>query len=173
MTGNLSSRTDTREPDRNNVNSDELYRKITWRLIPFLFICYVIAYLDRVNIGFAAVQMKDDLGFSDAVYGLGAGIFFIGYVLFEVPSNMLLIKIGAKKTIMRIMIGWGIVSICFMFVETPTQLYVLRFLLGVFEAGFVPGVIFYLTFWFPQHLRGRMMAIFLSATAIAGVFGAP
>ena len=85
MTGNLSSRTDTREPDRNNVNSDELYRKITWRLIPFLFICYVIAYLDRVNIGFAAVQMKDDLGFSDAVYGLGAGIFFIGYVLFEVP----------------------------------------------------------------------------------------
>jgi hypothetical protein len=113
-------------------SSDEttrIYRKITWRLIPFLFICYVAAYLDRINIGFAQLQMKQDLGFSDAVYGLGAGIFFFGYMLFEVPSNLLLEKIGARKTLLRIMVIWGLISTGMMFVQTPTQLYIARFLL--------------------------------------------
>lgn len=173
MTNEASSQGNIHLSNFREVDSAALYKKIFYRLIPFLFICYVSAYLDRVNVGFAIVQMKSDLAFSDAVYGLGAGIFFIGYFIFEVPSNLLLMKIGAKKTIMRIMLGWGAVSIGFMFIQTPIQFYGLRFLLGMFEAGFVPGVIFYLTFWFPQKLRGRIMAIFLSATAIAGVIGAP
>src|SRR5690349_21676240 len=116
-----------------------LYSKVTWRLVPFLFICYVASYLDRINIGFAQLQMKADLGFSDAVYGLGAGIFFIGYFLFEVPSNLLLEKIGARKTITRIMVIWGLVSACMAFVHAPWAFYILRFFLGAFEAGFFPG----------------------------------
>lgn len=152
---------------------DGVYRKIAWKVLPLLFISYVIAYLDRVNLGFAALRMQEDLGFSAAIYGLGAGIFFIGYVLFEVPSNLFLARIGARKTITRIMVGWGIVSSCMMFVQTPTQFYVLRFLLGAFEAGFFPGIILYLTFWFPSRLRGGIIAIFMSAIAIAGVIGGP
>lgn len=155
------------------MTSEALYKKVAWKLLPFLFLSYVVAYLDRVNIGFAALRMQHDLNFSDAAYGLGAGIFFLGYVLFEVPSNMLLTRIGARKTIMRIMIGWGALSSAMMFVQTPTHFYVLRFFLGVFEAGFFPGIILYLTYWFPAHLRGGIIAIFMSAIAVAGIIGGP
>lgn len=157
-------------------SSDEtarIYRKITLRLIPFLFICYVVAYLDRINIGFAQLQMKQDLGFSDAVYGLGAGIFFFGYMLFEVPSNLLLARFGARKTLLRIMVIWGLISAGMMFVQTPTQLYIARFLLGVFEAGFFPGIILYLTYWYPSGMRARIIALFMSGIAIAGILGGP
>lgn len=128
-------------------DEDVAYARVTWRLVPLLFICYVAAYLDRVNVGFAKLQMLNDLKFSEAVYGLGAGIFFIGYFLFEVPSNLLLHKLGARRWIARIMISWGVISGCMMFVQTPTMFYVLRFLLGLAEAGFFPGIILYLTYW--------------------------
>ena len=150
-----------------------VYRKVTLRLLPFLFICYVSAYLDRINVGFAQLQMKQALGFSDAVYGLGAGIFFAGYFLFEVPSNLLLRRIGARKTLSRIMLLWGITSASMAFIASPTVFYVLRFLLGVFEAGLFPGVILYLTYWYPSRRRGQMMAVFLTAVAMAGVVGGP
>ncbi|KAB5625414.1 MFS transporter [Pseudomonas putida] len=150
-----------------------IYRKITQRLIPFLFICYVFAYLDRVNIGFAAIHIKEDLGFSDAVYGLGAGLFFIGYFMFEIPSNLILEKIGARLTLMRIMIVWGLISGSFAFITTPTQFYIARFLLGAFEAGFFPGVVLYLTFWYPSAMRGRIIAMFMTAIAVAGILGGP
>jgi D-galactonate transporter len=146
---------------------------VTWRLIPFLFLCYVVAFLDRINIGYAQLQMKQTLPFSDAVYGLGAGIFFIGYFLFEVPSNLMLAKVGARRTLLRIMFCWGIVAAAMMFVSTPTMFYVLRFLLGVFEAGFFPGVLLYLTYWYPNARRGRIIALFMSATAIAGILAGP
>jgi len=152
---------------------DATYRKVTWRLIPFLFLCYVVAFLDRINIGYAQLQMKQSLPFSDAVYGLGAGIFFIGYFLFEVPSNLMLAKVGARKTLLRIMSLWGLVAAAMMFVSTPTMFYVLRFLLGVFEAGFFPGVLLYLTYWYPNARRGRIIALFMSATAIAGILAGP
>ena len=141
--------------------------------MPFLFACYIFAYLDRVNVGFAKLRMLDALGFSEAVYGLGAGIFFLGYVLFEVPSNVLMLKLGARRTIARIMVAWGIISAAMMLVETPTQFYLLRFLLGVAEAGFFPGVILYLTFWFPAARRGRVTALFATAVALSTVIGAP
>jgi D-galactonate transporter len=150
-----------------------VYRKVNFRLIPFLFICYVAAYLDRINIGFAQLQMKQDLGFSDAVYGLGAGIFFFGYALFEVPSNLLLEKIGARKTLIRILVLWGLTSAGMMFVTTPTQLYVTRFLLGLFEAGFFPGIILYFTYWYPTRMRARIIALFMSGMAVAGIIGGP
>ncbi|MEQ8663691.1 MAG: MFS transporter [Gammaproteobacteria bacterium] len=150
-----------------------VYARVAWRLLPFLFTCYIFAYLDRVNVGFAKLRMLDALGFSEAVYGLGAGIFFLGYVLFEVPSNVLMLKLGARRTIARIMIAWGIISAAMMLVETPTQFYLLRFLLGVAEAGFFPGVILYLTFWFPAARRGRVVALFATAVALSTVIGAP
>ena len=156
--------------------SDEVRRtfaKVTLRIIPFLFVCYVFAYLDRVNIGFAALQMKQDLAFSDAVYGLGAGIFFLGYFLFEVPSNLLLEKIGARKTLMRIMVVWGCISASFAFITTPTQFYLARFLLGAFEAGFFPGIVLYLTYWYPPAMRGKIITLFMSAIAVSGVIGGP
>src|SRR5919205_138877 len=134
-----------------------IYKKITWRLIAFLFICYMMSYLDRINVGFAQLQMKQDLGFSDAVYGLGAGIFFAGYFLFEVPSNLYLVKIGARKTMTRILICWGLASASLMFVNSPTMFYVIRFLLGVFEAGFFPGVVFYLSCWYPGARHGHVL----------------
>ena len=152
---------------------DRVYARVTWRLVPFLFACYIFAYLDRVNVGFAKLRMLDDLGFSETIYGLGAGIFFIGYVLFEVPSNLLMLRLGARFTIARIMIAWGLISMAMMFVTTPTEFYVLRFLLGVAEAGFFPGVILYLTFWFPAERRGRVTALFATAVAISTVLGAP
>ncbi len=149
------------------------YAKVFWRIVPFLMLCYVVAYLDRVNVGFAKLQMSQDLGFSEAVFGLGAGIFFLGYFFFEVPSNLLLHKVGARVWIARIMITWGILSGCFMFVESATSFYILRFLLGVAEAGFYPGVILYLTYWYPAHRRARIIAVFMSAIPVAGIFGNP
>ncbi|AKJ67186.1 MFS transporter [Pandoraea thiooxydans] len=149
------------------------YRKVGWRLIPLLLICYVVSYLDRVNVGFAKLQMVSDLKFSETVYGLGAGIFFFGYFLFEVPSNIILHKVGARVWIARIMITWGIVSGATMFVSTPETFYVMRFLLGLAEAGFFPGIILYLTYWYPSARRGRMTAWFMTAVALSGFVGGP
>ncbi len=149
------------------------YRKVAWRLIPLLLVCYVVAYLDRVNVGFAKLQMMDELKFTDTVYGLGAGIFFIGYFLFEVPSNVILHRIGARVWIGRIMITWGLLSAGMMYVTSPTMFYVMRFLLGVAEAGFFPGIILYLTYWYPAQRRGRITAMFMTAIALSGVIGGP
>lgn len=153
--------------------TDALYRKISWRLLPLLLACYMVAYIDRVNVGYAQLQMKQTLPFGDGVYGLGAGIFFIGYFVFEVPSNMLLKRIGARMTLLRIMLCWGAVAAATMFVRTPTQFYAARLMLGVFEAGFLPGVVVYLTDWFPSARRGRAVAIFMSAAVAAGVVAGP
>ncbi|WP_334007129.1 MFS transporter [Burkholderia cepacia] len=150
-----------------------LYSKLNWRLLPFLLLCYTFAYLDRVNIGFAKLSMQSDLGISDAVYGLGAGIFFLGYVLFEIPSNLLLPRIGARKTISRIMVLWGLTSAGMMFVHNETTFYGMRFLLGVFEAGFAPGMIFYLTYWYGQRRMAGVMAVVMLAGPIGGAFGSP
>ncbi|CAG9165053.1 Putative metabolite transport protein NicT [Cupriavidus laharis] len=152
---------------------DATYRKVSWRLVPFLLLCYVVAYLDRVNVGFAKLQMLNDLKFSETIYGLGAGIFFIGYFLFEVPSNVILHKVGARIWIARIMITWGAISAAMMFVTTPTMFYVLRFLLGIAEAGFFPGIILYLTYWYPANRRGRTTTFFMTAIALSGVIGGP
>jgi len=152
---------------------EALYRKVALRLIPLLLACYVVAYLDRVNVGFAKLQMMDQLGFSDTVYGLGAGMFFIGYFLFEVPSNIILHRMGARVWIGRIMISWGLISAAMMFVTTPMMFYVMRFFLGVAEAGFFPGIILYLTYWYPAERRARITAIFMTGIAIAGVIGGP
>lgn len=151
----------------------QVYKKVAWRLVPFLCLCYLAAYLDRVNVGFAKLQMLSDLSFSNTVYGLGAGIFFLGYVLFEVPSNILLHKVGAKLWIARIMVSWGVIGAAMAFVQTSTQFYVLRFLLGVAEAGFIPGVLLYLTYWFPAAWRGRIIALFLAAIPMSNIIGGP
>jgi sugar phosphate permease len=150
-----------------------MYARIGWRIMPLLLAAYVVAFLDRINVGYAQLQMKQTLAFSDAVYALGAGIFFIGYLLFEVPSNLMLEKIGVRKTLLRIMVGWGAVAVAMMFVQTPTQFYVLRFLLGAFEAGFTPGVLLYLTYWYPPARRARMMAIFLLGAIVASLIAGP
>lgn len=149
------------------------YRKIAFRLMPFLMLCYFCAYLDRVNVGFAKLQMMSDLQFSEAVYGLGAGIFFIGYFLCEVPSNIVLHKVGARRWIARIMITWGILSGCFAFAQTEWQFYTLRFLLGVAEAGLAPGLLLYLTYWFPSYRRARMTVLWFIAIPISGMIGGP
>lgn len=154
--------------DRSNI-----YARITWRLLPFLTLCYLFAYLDRINVGFAKLQMQADIGLSDAAYGLGAGIFFLSYMLFEIPSNLLFPKIGARKTFSRIMILWGLTSASMMFVQNANMFYALRFLLGVFEAGFAPGLIFYLTYWFPQKRMARAMSIIMLAGPLGGILGAP
>ena len=147
--------------------------KVFWRIVPFLMLCYVVAYLDRVNVGFAKLQMAGELGFSETVYGLGAGLFFIGYFLFEVPSNMALARVGARVWIARIMATWGVLSCAFVFVNSATMFYVLRFLLGAAEAGFYPGVIYFLTHWFPAQRRARVITVFMAAIPIAGIFGNP
>jgi len=152
---------------------DATYTKVSLRLIPFLFLCYVAAYLDRVNVGFAKLQMLNDLKFSDTVYGIGAGIFFIGYFLFEVPSNIILAKTGARVWITRIMVTWGIISSAMMFANSASTFYILRFLLGVAEAGFFPGIILYLTYWYPARRRARIVALFMTAVALSGVIGGP
>jgi len=149
------------------------YSKVDRRLIPFLFLCYVLAYLDRVNIGFAKLQMLKDLSLSDAAYATGAGIFFVGYFLFEVPSNILLKRFGARAWIARIMISWGVISAGMMFVRSEWAFYGMRFLLGLAEAGFFPGIIFYLTLWYPSRLRSSRTALFVSAIAVSGVLGNP
>ena len=152
---------------------DVLYNKVSWRLVPFLLLCFVVAYMDRVNIGFAKLQMQADLGLSDTVYGVGAGIFFVAYFLFEVPSNLLMTRTGARRWIARIMVSWGLISGAMMLVHSAASFYLLRFLLGLAEAGFFPGVILYLTYWYPAHRRARIVALFMSGVALAGVIGGP
>ncbi|MEO6909554.1 MAG: MFS transporter, partial [Edaphobacter sp.] len=156
-----------------SVNGRAVYGKITLRLIPYLFLLYIVAYLDRVNVGFAAMDMQRELHYSNTVYGTGAGIFFIGSALFDLPSNLMLARVGARIWIARIMISWGVVSTCMMFVRSPESFYILRFLLGACEAGFFPGMIFYLTYWYPSHERARAVAKFMTATSLAGVVGGP
>ncbi|MYU16114.1 MFS transporter [Streptomyces sp. SID8361] len=152
---------------------DTVYRKIKWRILPLLVVCYVVAFVDRSNIGFAKLEFAGPLGFSDAVFGLGASLFYLGYVLFEVPSNLMLHKVGARKTFLRIMIPWGLASAVTAFMTTPAHFYTVRFLLGVFEAGFFPGVLLYLSFWIPAERRASVNALFLSAMAISGIVGGP
>lgn len=148
-------------------------RKVTWRLIPFLFVLYVIAWLDRVNVGFAGLEMNADLGFSSTVFGFGSGIFFLGYCLFEIPSNIILERVGARVWIARIMVTWGLISVGLMFVRTPAMFYLLRFLLGVAEAGFFPGVVYYLSLWYPTRQRARAIAAFMTAVPVTGLIGGP
>lgn len=148
-------------------------KKIGWRIIPFIMFLYLIAYIDRVNLGFAAITMKGDLGFSDAVLGLGAGIFFLGYFIFEVPSNVILHKVGARLWIARVMITWGIIALLMAYIENITSFYIARFLLGVAEAGFFPGIILYLTYWFPSKYRASVIALFMAAAPIATAVGSP
>lgn len=165
--------TDTAAAAAATAESRATLAKVGRRLLPFLLLLYVVAWLDRVNIGFAALQMNADLAFSDAVYGFGAGIFFIGYALFEVPSNLILVRVGARLWIARIMITWGIVSVAMMFVSGPIEFYVLRFLLGVAEAGFLPGIIYYLGNWFPAEERARALSWFMLAIPLSTVVGGP
>lgn len=148
-------------------------RKVTLRLIPFLFVLYIVAWLDRVNVGFAALQMNSDLGFSSAAFGFGSGVFFFGYCLFEVPSNLVLHRVGARRWISRIMISWGAISMAMMFVRTTPTFYVVRFLLGAAEAGFFPGVVYYLSHWYPEGQRARAIAAFMTAVPVSGVIGGP
>ncbi len=155
------------------VSEKALVRKVTWRLIPFLFLLYVIAYLDRTNVGFAKLHMKDLPWFNEAVFGAGAGVFFLGYFLFEVPSNLLLERFGARKWIARIMFTWGILAMAMMFINSVKTFYFMRFLLGLAEAGFFPGVILYMTYWFTAKERAQIVALFMTANAICFIFGGP
>jgi ACS family tartrate transporter-like MFS transporter len=148
-------------------------RKITWRLIPFLMLLYFVAFLDRINVGFAALTMNKDVGLTSQMFGLGAGIFFLGYFAFEVPSTVILHKVGARFWIGRVMITWGLVSIAMAFIRGPISFYVLRFLLGLAEAGFFPGIILYLSYWFPANHRSTVTAMFMAAAPIAGFIGSP
>jgi D-galactonate transporter len=151
------------------MSESKVYGTVTKRLMPLLFLCYIFAYIDRVNIGFAKLQMARDLQMSNAVYGMGAGIFFVGYFFFEIPANMLLVRLGARLWLGAIMIIWGIASTATMFVQSANEFYLVRFLLGTVEAGFFPGVILYLTFWYPERYRARILAIFMSAIPLSGV----
>lgn len=175
MTSNttIAGRTLADAAPHTRTELDRIYAKISSRLIPVIFIAYLFAFLDRINIGYAKLQMQQALGFSDAVYGLGAGVFFVSYLLLEVPSNLLFERMGARLTFFRIMVLWGMTSAATMFVQTPTQFYILRLLLGAFEAGFFPGIILYLTYWFPSSRRGRVTGQFLFAMPIAGAIGGP
>ncbi|WP_288430560.1 MFS transporter [uncultured Agrobacterium sp.] len=155
------------------VSEKALISKITWRLMPFLGLLYLIAYIDRQNVSFAKLQMVGDLGLSEYAYGLGASLFFIGYFIFEVPSNLLLNRFGARLWFARIIISWGLVTIALAYTTSPTMFYVLRFLLGVCEAGFFPGVLYLLTLWFPRDYRGRMVGLFMIFSAVANAIGAP
>jgi ACS family tartrate transporter-like MFS transporter len=155
------------------VDPRVVLRRVTRRLVGFAFICYVVAYIDRVNIGFAATALQRDLGLSDTAYGIGAGLFFLGYCLFEVPSNLVLHRVGARCWISRIMISWGAISATMMFVRTTPTFYVLRFLLGAAEAGFFPGVVYYLSHWYPEGQRARAIAAFMTAVPVSGVIGGP
>ncbi len=156
-----------------SVSSEAVIAKVMVRLIPFMILLYLMNYLDRVNISFAKLQMMRDLKFDDASYGFGASIFFVGYLLFEVPSNLIMERVGARRWMARIMVSWGIISICMMFVRGPKSFYALRLALGFAEAGFFPGMILYLTYWIPAAQRSRAAAWFLTSTALAGVVGSP
>jgi ACS family tartrate transporter-like MFS transporter len=151
----------------------ETIARVVRRLVPFIFICYVVAYIDRVNIGFAKAELQRDLGLSDAAYGLGGGLFFLGYCLFEIPSNLVLERVGARVWIARIMIGWGLVSMAMMFVVGQWSFYAMRVLLGIAEAGFFPGMVLYLTYWVPAAERARTGALFMTAAPVAVLVGAP
>jgi MFS family permease len=153
--------------------ADSAYRKIYWRIIPFLMLCYLAAFVDRSNIGFAKLQFVKDLGLTEAVYGFGAGIFYLGYILFEVPSNLMLEKIGVRKTLLRIMTVWGVCSAATAFISADWHLYILRFLLGAGEAGFFPGILFYLTLWTPAKRRARLTAMFMASIGVSGIIGGP
>lgn len=159
------------------IDEQALMRRVTLRLIPLLFCCYIVAYIDRINVGFAKLHLQGALGVDpdvfNSVFGFGAGLFFVGYFLFEVPSNLVLHRIGARIWIARIMIVWGLVSASFMFVKDVASFYALRFLLGAAEAGFFPGVILYITFWYPPAERARMIALFATGAVAAGVVGSP
>lgn len=160
-----------------SAQSGALFSKISWRLLPLLFICYIIAYVDRINVGFAKLQLREVLGVNDeifgSVYGIGAGLFFIGYFLFEVPSNLIMQRVGARLWIARIMIIWGLVTMTMMFIKSATAFYIVRFFLGVAEAGFFPGVILYLTYWYPAKERAHTVALFYTGSVIAGIVGSP
>jgi MFS family permease len=158
------------EPDTAAIERATM-RRVAWRLLPLLMVCYFVAYLDRVNVGFAALTMNKALGFSPAVYGFGSGIFFLGYVLFEVPSNVLLAKFGARIWISRILVTWGLVSALTAWVVGPLSFYGVRFVLGLAEAGFFPGVILYLTWWFPSRYRSRVVGLFMASIPISNVLG--
>ncbi|AZF04236.1 MFS transporter [Pseudomonas sp. R5-89-07] len=150
-----------------------LVSKVAWRLMPLIMVCYLFAFFDRINISFAKFQLQADLSLSDTAYGLGAGLFVVGYVIFEVPSNMMLYKVGARRWIARIMMSWGLATAAMVFVTAEWQFYGLRFIIGAMEAGFAPGVLYYLTLWFPQHFRGRITSLLFLASAFAGLVGAP
>jgi D-galactonate transporter len=159
--------------DHTAAQADAVYGRIVWRILPLLVFCYILNYLDRINIGIAQLQFKTDLGFTDAAYGFGAGLLFVGYVVFEIPSNLLLERIGVRKTFMRIMIMWGVLSTMTMFVRTPMQFYAVRFLIGVAEAGFTPGIFLYLSYWFPARRRARITSIFYLSIPLAAIVGTP
>lgn len=155
------------------ARKDRLYRKIAWRVMPVLVLCYVANYIDRTNISIAQLRLSTDLRFSQQVYGLGVGLFFVGFILFEIPSNLLLDRIGARRTLLRIMVSWGAISAATMFVRTPGEFYAARGLLGMAEAGFFPGILLYLTYWFPSSRRTRMTALFLLGIPVSGIIGSP
>lgn len=163
----MRNTTDTRDTARRACD------KAAWRLLPFLFLLYIVAYLDRINVSFAALGMNQDLGLSQTAYGLGAGIFFLGYIIFEIPSNLVLEKVGPRRWIARIMVSWGLATMALAYAQGPKSFAALRFLLGAAEAGFFPGIILYLTYWFPLARRARAVALFMTATAVAGLVGSP
>ena len=154
-------------PGASGAFEEATYRKVSWRLTPLLLLCYVVAYLDRVNVGFAKLQMLDDLGMSEAVYGLGAGIFFLGYVAAGVPSNLVLQRVGPRRWITVLMVAWGSLSASMLFVRTPAGFYTLRLLTGVAESGFFPGIVLALTQWFPRSRQGRALTLFMSAIPVS------
>ena len=160
-------------PDIATDQGRETIARVVRRLVPFMFICYVVAYIDRVNIGFAKAELQRDLGLSDAAYGLGAGLFFLGYCLFEIPSNLILERVGARRWIARIMIGWGLVSMAMMFIIGRGRSTRCGVLLGIAEAGFFPGMVLYLTYWIPAAERARTGALFMTAAPVAVIVGAP
>jgi len=155
------------------LDETTIVRKVTWHIMPLIMVCYLFAFFDRINISFAKFQLQGDLGLSDTAYGLGASLFVVGYVLFEVPSNLFLYKVGARRWIARIMISWGLATTAMIFVSSEWQFYTLRFVIGAMEAGFAPGVLYYLTLWFPSTFRGRITSLLFLASAFAGLIGAP
>jgi ACS family tartrate transporter-like MFS transporter len=176
MAGEVSERIQTRATTgqaTGDVWEQVVLRKVALRLLPFLFLLYIVNIVDRMNVGFARLRMLEDLGLSEDVYGLGAGMFYVGYMLFEVPSNLILHRIGARRWISRIMVSWGIVSACTMFVRNEWSFYLLRILLGVAEAGFFPGIILYMSYWFPARERARAVAWFMVASPLSGVVNGP
>ena len=159
--------------DTAHIEAEAIFRRAAWRLVPLILILYIAAFLNRVNVGFAALTMNHDLGFTPEIYGRGAGIFFWGYFLFEVPSNLLMEKVGARLWIGRIMLTWGVVSTLTAFVTGPTSFYAMRFLLGLAEAGFYPGILLYFTYWFPAATRARIISLFCMGIPLSNILGAP